>query len=121
MAEGWLRHYAGGRAEVVSAGTESHGLNPRAVQVMAEAGVVIAHHRSKVVDEVLDRPFDLVVTVCDHAQEHCPYIPGPAERMHRSFPDPAKATGTEAEVLAAFRATRDEIQRFCQQLATTLP
>ncbi|HEX2618331.1 MAG TPA: arsenate reductase ArsC [Flavobacteriales bacterium] len=113
MAEGYLRHFAGGRAEVVSAGTESHGLNPRAVQVMAEDGIDISHHTSKVVDAVLDRPYDVVITVCDDANERCPYIPGPAERVHQRFPDPAKATGTEAEVMDAFRAVRDRIKAFC--------
>jgi arsenate reductase len=114
MAEGYLRHFAEGRIEVVSAGIRTHGLDPRAVQVMAEDGIDISNHTSKTVDSVLDRPYDLVITVCDHAHEHCPYVPGPAERIHRNFPDPAKATGTEEEVLNAFRTTRDEIKAFCQ-------
>ncbi len=120
MAEGYLRHFVGGKAEVVSAGTEVHGLNPRAVKVMAEDGIDISNHHSKLVDRVLDRPYDLVLTVCDHAHEHCPYVPGSAQRIHKSFPDPAKATGTEKEVLAAFRSTRDEIKQYCSHLAETL-
>ncbi|MDX9750487.1 MAG: arsenate reductase ArsC [Flavobacteriales bacterium] len=120
MAEGYLRYFANGRAEVVSAGIETHGLNPRAVQVMAEDGIDISSHTSKMVDSVLERPYDLVITVCDHANEHCPYLPGPAERMHHSFPDPAKATGAEAEVLGAFRRTRDAIKRFCHGAANDL-
>lgn len=120
MAEGYLRHFAGNKAEVVSAGTETHGLNPRAVQVMAEDGIDISGHASKVVDSVLDRSYDLIITVCDHANEHCPYIPGTGARIHQSFPDPAKATGSEAEVLVAFRRTRDAIKRFCQEVANDL-
>ncbi|MBP8824592.1 MAG: arsenate reductase ArsC [Flavobacteriales bacterium] len=120
MAEGYLRHFAEGRAEVVSAGTETHGLNPRAVSVMAEDGIDISAHFSKQVDRVLDKPFDLVITVCDHANEHCPHIPGPTERMHQSFPDPAKATGSEEEVLEAFRRTRDLIKHFCRNVANDL-
>lgn len=121
MAEGYLRHFAGDKAEVVSAGTESHGLNPRAVQVMAEDGIDISHHTSKVADSVLDRPYDRVITVCDHANEHCPYVPGPAEHIHKSFPDPAKATGSEEEILTAFRHTRDLIKRFCEHIVNEIP
>lgn len=109
MAEGWLRHYGGGRLAVVSAGVEAHGLDPRAVAAMAEAGLDISGHTSKTVDALPDVPWDVVVTVCDHARERCPYLPGRFARVHAPFPDPARATGTEADVTAAFRAVRDAI------------
>lgn len=120
MAEGYLRHFIGEKAEVVSAGTEMHGLNPMAVKVMAEDGIDISGHHSKVVDQVIDRPYDLVITVCDRAREHCPYLPGPAMRIHNSFPDPTQATGTEHEVLTVFRHTRDLIKHFCQHITRDL-
>lgn len=116
MAEGWLRHFVGERAEVASAGVETHGVNPRAVAVMAEAGIDISGHTSDHVDAYRGRDFDLVWTVCDSARERCPYFPAEAERVHRSFPDPAQATGTEEEVLDQFRAVRDEIRDYAGRL-----
>ena len=114
MAEGWLRHFAGPRAEVVSAGVETHGVNPRAVQVMREAGVDISGHTSDSVDQYRGQPFDVVLTVCDSARERCPYFPADAERLHHSFPDPAGATGSEEEILDAFRAARDAIRDYAR-------
>jgi arsenate reductase len=109
MAEGWLRHLAGDRFNVASAGTQPARLNPDAVLVMREAGVDIAEHRSKNVSEFLHHPFDFVITVCDSAKEACPYFPGEVQRLHWSFPDPAAATGTQEERLAVFRQVREQI------------
>jgi arsenate reductase len=109
MAEGWMRHLAGEQWEVASAGTRPSGLNPRAVAAMAEIGVDIAAQRSKHVDEFLGRPFDAVITVCDHANETCPIFPGPARRLHWSFEDPAAASGSDAERMAVFRRVRDAL------------
>jgi arsenate reductase len=112
MAEGWARALKGDVIEPYSAGIEAHGLNPRAVQVMAEAGVDISGQRSKTIDEVADIPFDYVVTVCDRAAEACPLFPGRVRVVHRGFPDPARVTGSEEEILAVFRRVRDEIRDF---------
>lgn len=95
-----------------SAGVETHGLNPKAVQVMAEDGVDISHHTSNNINEYSDLEFDYVITVCDHAREVCPWFPPRAELIHHSFSDPAKAEGTEEEVMNAFRKVRDEIREF---------
>ena len=120
MAEGWARHLAGDRLEVWSAGTSPHGLDLRAVRVMAEAGVDISGQRSKHVDEVCRIPFDYVVTVCDRARDACPVFPGKARVLHAGFEDPAAAQGTEEEVLALFRRVRDEIRAFVERLPTGL-
>jgi arsenate reductase len=114
MAEAYLRHFAQGRAEVYSAGVEAHGLNPRAVLVMRMDGLDIGHHTSKTVDQLPQVPFTHIITVCDNARERCPYLPGPAHRTHHSFTDPARATGTEAEVMAVFVQVRDEIKEWCK-------
>ena len=119
MAEGWARALKGDRIEAYSAGIETHGLNPRAVQVMAEAGVDISNHRSKHVDEIMDIPFDYVVTVCGHANEHCPMFPGKAKVVHAGFDDPpalAKNAATEEEALNLYRRVRDEIKTFVERL-----
>lgn len=110
IAEGYLRHFAGGKANIYSAGIETHGVNPKAIQVMAEDGIDISHHTSNNVDEYVDIPFDYVITVCDNAKENCPYFPTKAERFHYNFPDPAKATGTPEEVMGEFRCVRDMIK-----------
>lgn len=114
IAHGYLRHFAGTRAEVRSAGVETHGVNPRAIAVMKEDGVDIAHHTSNNVDEYRDIVFDHVITVCDNARERCPWFPTTAQKHHRNFSDPAKVTGTEEEVMNAFRAVRDEIKAYCK-------
>jgi arsenate reductase len=116
MAEGWLRHFAGDRAEVDSAGVETHGVNPRAVEVMREAGVDLSSHTSDHIDAYRGQDFDLVLTVCDSARERCPYFPADAERLHHSFPDPAQATGTEEEILDSFRSVRDAIRDYAERL-----
>ncbi|MGB2753539.1 MAG: arsenate reductase ArsC [Phycisphaerae bacterium] len=120
MAEGWARHLRGDRLEPFSAGTSPHGLDPRAVRVMAEEGVDISGQRSKHVDEVCRIPFDYVVTVCDRARDACPVFPGKARALHAGFEDPAAAQGTEEEVLAVFRRVRDEIRQFIERLPETL-
>lgn len=123
MAEGWARHLKGDLFEVYSAGVEAHGLNPIAVKVMAEAGVDISAHRSKLVTELLDKGIDYVVTVCDHAAEACPRFPGKAKVIHHSFQDPpalAKTAKSEEEVLNIYRRVRDEIRDFVKTLPEAL-
>ncbi|OUM86103.1 MAG: arsenate reductase (thioredoxin) [Bacillus thermozeamaize] len=111
MAEGWLKALGGDRYEVKSAGVHAHGLHPRAVQVMKEAGVDISSHTSDVIDpEILHRA-DYVITLCGHADDHCPAISNPnVVRWHWGFDDPAKATGTEEEIMDKFREVRDAIR-----------
>jgi len=108
MAEGVLRHLAGDRYEVASAGTHPTGLNPGAVEVMQEIGIDISKHRSKNINEFIGRPVDIVITVCDRANESCPIFPG-ASTIHWNFDDPATATGSRKERLDVFRRVRDEI------------
>lgn len=117
MAHGYLEHFLGDRARVYSAGVETHGLNPRAIATMMEGGIYIAHHTSNNVDEYKNIPFDYIITVCDHANERCPYIPGKAERMHQNFVDPAKGSGTEEEIRDQFRNTRNLIKSWCKDFA----
>ena len=110
MAEGLLRHLAGDRFEVASAGVSPTRVRPEAITVMRESGIDISQHRSKSVDEFTDQEFDYVITVCDNANEQCPVFPGNTERIHWSFDDPAAASGDEQARLAVFRRVRDEIQ-----------
>lgn len=116
MAHGYLNLFAEGKHQIYSAGIETHGLNPKAVLVMKEDGVDISHHTSNHVNEYASIKFDIILTVCDHAKENCPYIPGDAKRFHFNFPDPAKAVGTEDEILDQFRSTRDMIKTYCEKL-----
>ena len=117
MAEGWLRALYGGRIEAFSAGSQPSGyVHPRAIQVMAEVGVDISGGRSTHLHEFITRRFDHVLTVCDSAAEACPVFPGPARRAHHDFADPAKATGSEEEVMAVFRRVRDEIRGWLEEL-----
>lgn len=116
MAEGYLRFFVGEKASVYSAGVETHGVNPLAVKCMAEDGIDISAHTSNHVDEYRDIPFDLVFTVCDNAKERCPYFPTNAVKIHHNFPDPAKATGTDEEIMQSFRETRNQIKEFCRKL-----
>ncbi|HVI47527.1 MAG TPA: arsenate reductase ArsC [Chitinophaga sp.] len=115
IAHGYLRHFAGDRATVYSAGIETHGVNPRAVAIMAEDGIDISHHTSNNVNEYTNISFDYIITVCDHAKESCPNFPSAAAKFHHNFTDPAKATGTEEEIINAFRATRNEIKAYCKR------
>ena len=110
MAEGLLRELAGDRMDVWSAGSRPSTVNPLAIAAMRERGIDISSHRSKHLDQFRTQPFDTVITVCDNAAESCPVFPGPARRIHWSFPDPAAAEGGEAERLAVFREVRDAIE-----------
>jgi len=123
MAEGWARHLKSDRIEPYSAGIETHGLNPLAVKVMAEAGVDISGQKSKHLDEVRSVPFDYVVTVCDNANETCPFFPGKVKRVHVSFEDPprlAKTAKSQEEALGHYRRVRDEIRQFVESLPEAL-
>ena len=115
IAEGYLRHFAHEQAIIYSAGIQTHGVNPRAIATMAEDGIDISAHTSNHIDEYRDVPFDYIITVCDHAQENCPYFPSQATRFHQNFTDPAKATGTEEAIAVAFRQVRDQIKVYSQQ------
>ena len=112
MAEGLLRHDAGDRFDVVSAGTKPTAVRAEAVAAMKELGIDISRHRSKSVDEFAGQQFDYVLTVCDHARENCPVFPGHAVRIHHSFEDPAAVMGPDEERLAAFRTVRDELREY---------
>jgi arsenate reductase len=123
MAEGWARALKADCIKAYSAGIETHGLNPNAVKVMAEAGVDISGHRSTLVDDLMDVDFDYVVTVCGHAHEHCPIFPGQAKIVHVGFDDPpklAKNAKTEDEALGHYRRVRDEIKAVVQRLPEAL-
>jgi len=115
MLDGYLKQMGGDRLAVFSAGVEVHGLNPKAVQVLAEDGVDISKHTSNHIDDYRDLNFDYVITVCDHARESCPWFPAKAKLIHHSFEDPAKATGSAEEVLHSFREVRDEIKAYAQK------
>lgn len=112
IAEGYLKHFAAGKAEIYSAGVETHGVNPRAIATMKEDGIDISAHTSNNMNEYKDIPFDFVITVCDNAKERCPFFPSAAQKFHHNFPDPAKATGTEEEIMAQFRAVREQIKTY---------
>ncbi|MBM4309696.1 MAG: arsenate reductase ArsC [Deltaproteobacteria bacterium] len=123
MAEGWARHMKGDVLDPYSAGIETHGLNPNAVKVMAEAGVDISSQRSKLVDEFKDMEFDYVVTVCGHANETCPFFPGRTKVVHVGFDDPPKlaaACATEEEKLNCYRRVRDQIRDYVESLPEAL-
>ena len=120
MAEGYLQYFADSRAEVYSAGVAPHGVNPLAIQVMAEDGIDISHHTSNHADEYVPIPFNYVITVCDNAQEQCPYFPSAGELIHHSFPDPGHTVGEDK--LTSFRRVRDLIKVYCQEfIETRLP
>lgn len=120
IAEAYLRKFVGDKAEIMSAGVEVHGLNPRAVKTMAEDGIDISKQTSNHVDEYMHLNFDFVITVCDNAKEACPYFPGKAKKIHHNFPDPAKTTGSEEEITESFRNVRDEIKSWVQNFVTQL-
>ena len=115
IAEGYLRHFANGKAAIYSAGIETHGVNPRAVATMKEDGLDISKHTSNNIDEYRNIDFDFVITVCDNAKERCPFFPTKAKKFHHNFPDPAKATGTEEQILQEFRSVRQLIKEYCKQ------
>ena len=110
MAEGLLRHLAGDQMDVFSAGSRPSSVNPLAIQVMAEHNLDISHQRSKHLNEYLKQPFDEVITVCDQAAETCPLFPGPAHRIHWSFPEPAAVAGSDSVKFQAIREVRDAIE-----------
>ena len=115
IAHGWLNYFTGCTAHIYSAGIETHGVNPKAIATMAEAGVDISQHTSNLVVEYNAVDFDFIITVCDHAAENCPVIPSKkAVRLHHNFSDPSKIDGSEAEIKEAFRATRETIKNYCQ-------
>ena len=118
MAEGYLRHFAGNKAQVYSAGVEAHGLNPRAIEIMKEDGIDISKHTSNNVNEYRDIDFKYVITVCDNARERCPWFPSGAKKFHHDFPDPAKATGTDEQVRHQFRDVRNKIKEYCKEFVS---
>jgi len=118
IAEGYLRKYAGEKAEVYSAGVETHGVNPRAVQIMKEDGIDISHHTSNNINEYRDMHFDFVITVCDNAKERCPFFPSKAKKFHYNFPDPAKAIGSDEQIMQQFREVREVIRKYSQDFVT---
>ena len=119
MAEGFLRAMAGDRFEAQSAGTEKTSVNPLAIKVMAERNIDLSGHTSKVHDGLMQENWDYLITVCDDANERCPFVPGSVKRLHWSFEDPSRAKGSEEERLQVFRRVRDQIQqRLAEWLAT---
>ncbi|MDG5490853.1 arsenate reductase ArsC [Psychroserpens sp. SPM9] len=115
MAHGYFNHFASDKASIYSAGIETHGLNPGAVAIMKEDGIDISNHTSNHVDEYADIDFDYILTVCDHANENCPFIPSKsALRLHHNFFDPSKVTGTDDEKHAAFLTARNEIKNYVE-------
>jgi arsenate reductase len=115
IAHGYLQKFVADQYKVYSAGVETHGVNPKAIAVMNMDGVPIGHHTSNNISEYSDINFDYVITVCDNAYERCPVFPGATKKYHHNFPDPAKASGTEEEVMTAFVAVRDSIREYCRQ------
>jgi arsenate reductase len=101
-----------GKANVYSAGVETHGVNPRAIAIMKEDGIDISNHTSNNITEYFDLDFDYVITVCDNAKERCPYFPTKAQKFHYNFPDPSKASGTEDEIMKEFRSVRELIKKY---------
>lgn len=114
IAEGYMRFFAGNKAEVYSAGVETHGVNPKAVSIMKEDGIDISNHTSNHIDEYAHIDFDFVITVCDNAKERCPFFPTKAIKFHYNFPDPAKATGTDSEIMEQFKNVRELIKDYCK-------
>lgn len=115
MAEGYLGHFSNGKAEVFSAGVETHGVNPKAIAIMKEDGIDISGHTSNNIDEYSAVDFDFVITVCDNAKENCPFFPTKAKKFHHNFPDPAKATGNDQQILDEFRTVRGMIKSYCER------
>ncbi len=120
MAHGYLKQFAENKATIYSAGIETHGLNPRAVSIMAEDAINISNHTSNHLDEYLGINWDFIITVCDHAKEYCPFIAAPnAKRLHHNFSDPSKVNGSEEEIHSAFLKTRNEIKEYCRNFMET--
>lgn len=119
IAEGYLRKFSSDKAAVYSAGVETHGVNPKAILIMAEDGIDISSHTSNNIEEYTNIDFDFVITVCDNAKERCPYFPTNAKKFHHNFPDPAKAGGSEEDVKQEFRAVREMIKDYCEDFVKT--
>ena len=115
IAHGFLASMTAGKANIYSAGVETHGVNPRAIATMKEIGIDISDHTSNNITEYFGINFDYVITVCDNAKERCPYFPTNAVKLHYNFPDPAKAIGTEDEINEQFRAVRSLIKDYCEK------
>jgi arsenate reductase len=115
IAHGYLAAMTQGKANVYSAGVETHGVNPRAIAILNEDGIDISNHTSNNISEYFEVDFDYVITVCDNAKERCPYFPTKALKFHYNFPDPAKAIGTEEEIMNVFREVREMIKNYCIQ------
>lgn len=115
IAEGYLRYFAKDKAEIYSAGVETHGVNPKAIAIMKEVGIDISKHTSNNIEEYRNIEFDFVITVCDNAKERCPFFSSKAIKFHHNFPDPAKVMGTEEDILEAFRDVRQQIKDYSQQ------
>jgi arsenate reductase len=115
IAEGYLRYFANGNADVYSAGVETHGVNPKAIAIMREDSIDISNHTSNNIDEYYDIDFDFVITVCDNAKERCPFFPTKAKKFHHNFSDPAKVTGTDEEINEQFRQVRQHIKKYCER------
>lgn len=114
IAEGYLRYFGGDKANIYSAGIETHGVNPKAILTMKEDNIDISNHTSNHIEEYSAINFDFVITVCDHAKEKCPYFPTNAKKIHQNFPDPSKMIGTEEEISEEFRRVRNIIKIFMQ-------
>jgi arsenate reductase len=114
IAHGYLTAMTKGKATVYSAGEETHGVNPNAIAIMKEDSIDISNHSSNNITEYFGVDFDYVITVCDNAKERCPYFPTKAKKFHYNFPDPAKAIGTEQEVMSEFRVVREMIKNYCE-------
>jgi arsenate reductase len=115
IAEGYLHHFAGDKAAIYSAGVETHGVNPKAIETMKEDGIDISGHTSNNVNEYTNIDFDFVITVCDNAKERCPFFPTNAKKFHYNFPDPAKAIGSDEEVKEQFRKVRQMIKEYAKK------
>jgi len=115
IAEGYLRHFAGNKADIYSAGVETHGVNPKAIATMREDGIDISNHTSNNITAYHGIDFDVVITVCDNAKERCPFFPSKAKKYHHNFSDPAKAIGTEEEINQQFIQVRQQIKDYCQR------
>jgi arsenate reductase len=119
MAHGYLQHFGGNKVTVYSAGVETHGVNPKAIETMKNDGIDISHHTSNNVLEYQGIHFDFVITVCDNAKERCPYFPCKALTFHYNFPDPAKATGSNEEIKREFERVRELIKNYCQEFISS--
>jgi arsenate reductase len=120
IAHGYLSHFTNSNAvKIYSAGVETHGVNPKAIAIMKEDGIDISQNTSNNIDEYFDISFDYIITVCDNAKERCPIFPTQAQKLHYNFPDPAKAIGTEEEILHEFRIVREQIKSYCKGFVTS--